>query len=259
MAIITDFHSHVARSSADQMVQAAQQKGLHVLGLSEHVFQMSEGRAPLAHLALEGPILTFAQYIDAVSTAAHKLQFDVRLGLEVDFVPEHNERIQASLRDYPWDFLIGSVHEVDGSLFEESGDLTRERGEAFWLRYLELLRAAVNSGYFDVISHPARMYALNPYLPPTLDQEYEHLAADAARCNVALEVNGYDVLTYPEIVRRIIKACALHRTPISIGSDAHVPHQIAQAHQQSEALLHEAGITSIRIWKQRRAEEYEIA
>ena len=42
MTIDTDMHSHVSRSSALQMALAAQQKGLRVLGLSEHVFQMEE-------------------------------------------------------------------------------------------------------------------------------------------------------------------------------------------------------------------------
>jgi len=40
MIIDTDFHSHVSPSSAYEMVQAAQNKGLRVLGISEHVFQM---------------------------------------------------------------------------------------------------------------------------------------------------------------------------------------------------------------------------
>ncbi len=41
MTIDTDFHSHVARSSAFQMAQAAGEKGLRILGLSEHIFQMT--------------------------------------------------------------------------------------------------------------------------------------------------------------------------------------------------------------------------
>jgi histidinol-phosphatase (PHP family) len=62
LTIDTDFHSHVARSSAYEMVQTAQKKGLRVLGLSEHVFQMTEARSLLEHLRQEGPLLTFASY-----------------------------------------------------------------------------------------------------------------------------------------------------------------------------------------------------
>ena len=82
MTIDTDMHSHVSCSSALQMVLAAQQKGLRVLGLSEHVFQMQETRLALQHLKPEGPLLTFDTYLEDVSAAACQSNVDVRLGLE---------------------------------------------------------------------------------------------------------------------------------------------------------------------------------
>jgi histidinol-phosphatase (PHP family) len=256
MTIDSDFHSHVSRSSAHEMTLAAQEKGLRVLGLSEHIFQMSEARPILEHMHLEGPLLTFPDYIEAVHTANQLGRVDVRLGMEVDFIPDKNEAIQAHLVDHPWDFLIGSVHEIDGLQFEHVKKWDREEGERLWLRYFELLRQAVGSGYFNLVSHPVRMRVKNPFLPSQLDEELEHLAAEAARHNVALEINGYDMLNYPSLVQRLARACALHKTAVSVGSDAHYPLKVAQAHVQSEAMLREVGITKVRIWKQRTAEEY---
>ena len=114
------------------------------------------------------------------------------------------------------------------------------------------------SGHFSLVSHPVRMRVNNPYFPPTFDEELEQLAAEATRNDVALEINGYDMLHYHSLVRRLAKACILHRTPISVGSDAHNPKGIAQAHQQTENMLREVGITKIRLWKQMKAEEYFI-
>lgn len=258
MALISDFHSHVSRSSAEQMAHSAREKGLQILGLSEHDFQMTEARPLLPHMPLEGQILSFAEYIEAVRAAGHAADIDVRLGLEVDFVPEKNDQIQASITDYPWDFLIGSVHEIDGKLFEMGNGQAREEGELLWRRYFRLLHEAVKSGYFSLVSHPVRMRAKNPYVPANIDDELEQLAAEATRQDIALEVNGSDMLGYPDLVRKLAKACALHHTPISIGSDAHRPYQVAKAHQQSEELLREVGIKKVRIWKQRVPEEYEI-
>jgi histidinol-phosphatase (PHP family) len=258
MTIDTDFHSHVSRSSALQMVQAAQEKGLHVHGLSEHVFQMQEARSILEHMPLEGPLLTFATYIESVHAAAQQTGVDVRLGLEVDFIPGKNEDIQASLQGYDWDFLIGSVHEIDGRQVERNRKISREAGEALWLRYFKLLREAVSSGYFSVVSHPVRMRVSNPHLPPNFDEELERLAAEATRCDVALELNGYDMLAYPSLVRRLAKACASEETPVSVGSDAHRPGEIAQAHGQTEEIMREAGLSKVRIWKRRVPEEYSI-
>lgn len=259
MTIDTDFHCHVSRTSAREMVEEAEARDLRVLGISEHDFQMLEARATLPHLGPEGPLLTFDGYIESVYEAASRSPIAVRLGMEVDFIPGKNEAIQTLLRPYPWDFLIGSIHEVDGVQFEHTGELTREGGKARWMRYYALLREAVTSGFFDVVSHPVRMRAKNPHIPLTLDDELEQLAAEAARCNVALEINGYDTLRYPELVRRLARACALQRTPVSVSSDAHRPHRLAQAHQQSEEILREVGITQVRIWNQRVAEDYSIA
>src|SRR6266568_8781969 len=101
----------------------------YALGISEHVFQMSEGHPLLEHMPQEGPLLTFATYTTHVYTAAQQLQFDVRLGLEVDFIPEKNEHIQALLQGHDWDFLIGSVHEINGERFEVDKKWSREQGE----------------------------------------------------------------------------------------------------------------------------------
>lgn len=258
MSIETDFHSHVVRSSARQMVEKARAMKLRVLGLSEHVFQMSEARPLLPHMPQEGPFLTFEDYFARVREAAEQTHFDVRLGLEVDFVPEKNQEIQQIVQGRSWDFLIGSVHQIRGVPFESASQRSREEGEALWLEYFLLLRQAVNSGHFCLVSHPVRMRAVNPFLPPNLDEELEHLAAEATRQNVALELNGYDILSYTNLVKRLARACFAQHTPISVGSDAHNPAGIAQGHGLSEKICREVGIEKVRIWKNMIAEEYAL-
>ena len=256
MPLDSDFHSHVSRSSAQAMAQSAHARGLRVLGLSEHIFQMSDAREHLAHMTLEGPLLTLDRYQEEVRRATQEEQIDVCQGLEVDFVPEKHERILATLAGYNWDFLIGSVHQVDRVVFESEEQFTLEEGERLWRRYYALLREAVKSNAFSLVSHPVRMRATNPHVPANIDDELEQLAAEATSQNVALEINGFDILTYPDLVRRLARACALHKTPISVGSDAHNPTQIARAHEQSAALLRESGIRTVRIWKQRQPQEH---
>lgn len=256
MAIDTDFHNHISYTSAAEMIQAAKQKGLRVFALSEHVFQMSETRELLGHMMLEGSLSTIPNYIKSVRVAAQNYQCDVRLGLEVDFIPNKKEQIQLLLHHYDWDFLIGSIHQVDEVIFEIMPIIPEEQGVVLWRRYFQLLHQAVSSSYFSVISHPIRMRFTNPYMPSNIDDEFEHLAAEATRYNVALEINGKDVRSYPDIVRRLAKACAICHTPISIGSDAHYPEFIAESHQMIETILREVGLQKIRIWKGREPEEY---
>src|SRR5437762_13092034 len=105
MALDSDFHSHVVRSSPAQMIQSAHEKVIHVLSLSEHVFQMREGRPPLEHMPREGPMLTIPNYFAAVKAASEQAPIEVRIGLEVDFVPGKNEAIRQPLQGHSWDFL----------------------------------------------------------------------------------------------------------------------------------------------------------
>lgn len=258
MGIDTDFHSHIVRSSAGQMVQKAREKRLRVLGLSEHVFQVTEGHAVLSHMPREGPLLTLDDYFARIGAAAGHSALDVRIGLEVDFVPARNAEIWQVIEGRAWDFLIGSVHQIDGVLLEGRRKRSREEGEALWLRYFELLREAVACGKFSVVSHPVRMRAANPFLPASLDEELEQLAALAAHHDVALEINGYDILAYSGLVKRLARACSLHRAAVSIGSDAHDPTGLAQGHHLSEEILRQARIGTVRIWKNMLAEEYEV-
>jgi histidinol-phosphatase (PHP family) len=247
------------------MIRVAEQSGFHVFGITEHTFQMHEFREHdlLSHIPLEGHIMDLEGYRDEVQLVSRvarlRERLDVRIGLEVDFIPEKNAAIQDILRPQTWDYLIGSVHDVDGLHYSElQEDIGRKNGEALWLRYLSLQREAVTSGCFQVISHPVRMYQSNPYLPATFDRELEDLAFEATRCNVALELNGFDVLHYPDIVHRLIEACVIQKTPISCGSDAHYPGEIGRANQQFESILTKADIQSIRTWRQQKPEDVQI-
>jgi histidinol-phosphatase (PHP family) len=256
--ISTDFHSHVSHTSALQMVRAAKEKGLQVLGISEHIYQLYEYREGLEHLPTEGPCLHVADYIQQIREAARLLSFDVRLGLEVDFIPSKHEAIQLAIQSQPWDFLIGSIHEIDELQFEENYSWSREEGEALWTQYFKLLQEAILSGCFQVVSHPVRMGLHNPHLPSTFDRELEQLASVAANSNVALEINGKDMRVCPLLVYRLAQACVKHHTSISVGSDAHYPEKVAQSHKETEQLLSQIGIRRVRVWKQREAEEYSL-
>src|SRR5215472_9736482 len=139
MSISSDLHSHVSRTSAREMVQVARDKGIKILGLSEHDFQMKEIRPILLDLPREGAMMNLAEYAAAVQQAAEELHFDARLGMEVDFIPAKNEAIHTFIREVPWDFLIGSVHEIDDEVYESDQITWSEQdGQARWLRYYEL-------------------------------------------------------------------------------------------------------------------------
>src|SRR5260221_13809640 len=93
MPIDTDFHSHVSYTSVAQMARSAREKHLRILGLSEHIFQFHEIRPLLPHLPQEGPFLHLDEYFQQIATTRAAEDLEIRIGLEVDFIPEKNEQL----------------------------------------------------------------------------------------------------------------------------------------------------------------------
>src|SRR4051812_35344228 len=62
----SDFHTHISVSSLPVMVRAAHTKGVTLLGISEHLFHITEARHLLSHLAPEGTLFSFDEYQAAI-------------------------------------------------------------------------------------------------------------------------------------------------------------------------------------------------
>ena len=55
-------------------------------------------------------------YVAMVAEAQRKYpELNIKLGLEVDFIPGHERWIQTMAGRYDWDYFIGSVHYVSGN------------------------------------------------------------------------------------------------------------------------------------------------
>lgn len=247
-----DYHSHICVASLDAMVASARAAGIVELGVSEHIFQLNEGHLVLPELAEEGERFDRAWYVDTLrDSAAASADVMLRLGLEVDFVPAKHDPILAVLAGIEWDYLIGSVHEVDGKDIFSYVPSGAAEGERLWLRYYELIAEAIESGAFDVISHPVRNAERNPYLPARLDGLLEEVAAFAKLHGVALELNGHDTTTWPELAERVARACGRAGCPVSLGSDAHHPQQVGVGLTQAAAFAARAGVPGVMSFTRR--------
>ncbi|MDE3026631.1 MAG: histidinol-phosphatase, partial [Acidobacteriota bacterium] len=114
----------------------------------------------------------------------------VKLGLEVDWTGDRAEELDAVLAAYPWDYLLGSVHWLDGREAVDGGvgegAWRRWGADEVWRRYVDALCTAARSGLFDVLSHPdlAKIYGVRGD-----DGLYEELAAAVDEADVALELS----------------------------------------------------------------------
>ena len=97
-------------------------------------------------------------YVGKVREAQDKFpQLTIKLGLEVDYLPGHENWIRTLAARHPWDYFIGSVHYVADSWdFDNPKKLSRwKERDPFevWSAYFARLTAAAESGLFQIIGH----------------------------------------------------------------------------------------------------------
>ncbi len=237
------YHTHIAASGLDAMVEAASAAGLAVLGVSEHIFQLHEGRRRIPEAPLEGPLLPMAGYVAQVRGRAPS-GVTLRLGLEVDFLPDRQAELAELCDGEPWDFLIVSVHALDGCLLQRLQAPNLAEGWRLWRRYADLLEGAVRGGGCDILAHPLRLSRfVSP--PPYLEQCLRPVLEAAAQVGVAVELNGADVVFAPGLQAELLAWCRSCGAAVSFGADAHGPGQIARGAAEALVLLRRAGYAAL--------------
>src|SRR5215217_8709050 len=103
------------------------------------------------------------RYLDEIDLAAFQeareisRDVELRLGIEIDFVPGKEERMDRDSTALPYDYVIGSVHRVDGEEVDRVTDQTiYEKWDTYRLyeEYYANVREAALCGRFDVLGHP---------------------------------------------------------------------------------------------------------
>jgi histidinol-phosphatase (PHP family) len=150
--VIVDYHMHLRAPdesidhsvpAVERFVEAAAERGVDEIGFAEHVYYFAETRSLWTMPSQLGRcVYSIELYVEAI-VAAKRQGMPVKLGLEVDYVPGREEETAAILEPYPWDFLIGSIHFVDGYGIDAAPSLVEAVGvEEAWRRYYDTLESA---------------------------------------------------------------------------------------------------------------------
>ena len=84
---------------------------------------------------------------------------DVRFGLEVCYTPETESLLSSILKNYHFDFLVGSVHSVNGYLYDMdafSKELLWDKNDPsdIYQSYYDSIEKLIQSNLFDQVGHP---------------------------------------------------------------------------------------------------------
>jgi histidinol-phosphatase (PHP family) len=185
----------------------------------------------------------------------------VKLGLEVDWIPGRTDEVAKILEPYPWDFLLGSVHILDGLAVdgEEEGLWERLTVEEVWSRYFAALRDLAASGLVDVLAHPdlPKIHGRRPSADEVA-AHHEETATAVAEAGVAVEVSTAGLRKpvgelYPDA--DLLARCRELGVGATLASDAHVPHDVGRAFGEGITHLRAAGYETVTVYGGRNSRQ----
>lgn len=260
--IPADYHLHTrlcghAAGEVEEYLARAVQAGIREVGFSDHLplYFLPPGREIPGYAMGEEDL---PLYVDLIKKGAAGCPVPVKLGIEADYVPGHEQKLASLLAAYPFDYVIGSVHFIDGWGFDNAAELeeySRRDLDQVYEQYFQLLQQAALTGLFDVMAHPDLIKKFN--FRPTRDLRplYEDTARAFKKAGVCVEVNAAG-LRYPagEIypAGELLEIFFKYGLPVTLGSDAHLPDQVGAGLEQAVRLVREFGYRQIACFAERK-------
>lgn len=265
MSIKADFHLHSSFSGdseadMEEMIQKAIALGLKDISFTEH---MDLG-FPVTDKTPEGLFEVNADsYLYHLLTVRDKYinQINVRFGLELGLQPEINKKNVKVVKDHDYDFVIGSIHVVDGIDIYEPAYFEGKTDEEAYRRYFDAVYENIRSySNFDVVGHLDYVVRKGK----TLDAEYSYdkykdildkileriidLEKGIELNTAAIKYGLKELNPCTDILRAYKK---LGGELITVGSDAHTVEEVGRGLDRAEEVLKEAGFAYYTVYDAR--------
>jgi histidinol-phosphatase (PHP family) len=259
-----DLHTHHyrcghAEGEIRDYIESAIAGGLVAIGISDHspYFASSEDQAqPLIAMGKS----EFPHYVAEILQLKeeYKPKIDVLLGVESDFFPEFAEIYRAEYAKYPFDYIIGSVHQVSGiSIFNRNRWKKHNESQKVIEKesYYALIQQSARSGMFQILGHIDAMKGFYPSFSDIKTNAADDALRVIGECKLAIEINTSGKTKdcggwYPS--DEILERALYHGVEVTFGSDAHKPSRVADEWDEVSKRLKEIGFKEWVYYKQKQ-------
>jgi len=262
MAFPADYHMHtpLCRHAVGEPVELAAHAvriGLPEIGFSEHNPMPRDDWDDWHMLQAD-----FDRYLEKVEEARRAYpQLEIKIALEMDYLPSQVEWVRGLIARHPWDYVIGAVHYVSDSWDLDNPKRISEWKQrdpfAVWTAYFERLTMAAESGLFEIIAHADLCKKFCFYPKEDCTPLFTRFLQAVKRSGAAMELNTAglrkdckEIYPSPQIVRLASEI----GVPITFGSDAHAPGEVGADFSAAMALARSAGYTEACRFTGRRRE-----
>jgi len=276
---LVDYHTHTnyttdATGTVKDYCEAAEKLGIKEIAFTNHlnfakfesIPELKGSEAPIVTIKLE----QIPKYFEEIEEARKQFNIKIKFGMEIDYFEIFEPKIRKLINDYPFDFILGAVHFIDGFCISESGSANKFfQGRdvlQIYIKYFSKLKKAIDSQLFDVMSHPdiVRRFAVNYSKIPfeKYKKQVEDVVNSLTDNKIGIELNTYGYIhpvqdSYPSIeFLRLCKECGVK--VVTIGSDAYSPSRLGDRLKEGIEKLKGVGYDRICLFNQRKPGELLI-
>lgn len=256
----------------DRYLDTGRERGITAFGVVDHLYRFRECRSYYEkHMLLDDSSIGRLQrkWLDQVCVAslsdfvgfvteAKKTRPQLALGIEADFFPGGEAELKELLSGFEWDYVIGSVHFLDGWGFDNPETKDQFMGRdvlVTYARYFDFMRQACESGLFHIIAHPdnLKVFGFRPDDEQELLPYYRMIAEQMIQSGVTTEINTGLAYRFP-----IAESCpsplylsvlAEYQVPVTLSSDAHFPDDIGMLLDHARAAAEDVGYRELAIFR----------
>ncbi|MGY5873054.1 MAG: histidinol-phosphatase [Candidatus Thorarchaeota archaeon] len=277
-----DYHIHPnysidAEGSIEEYCEEALRKGLKEIAFTTHLD--TDSIADDCYVNVRGKRVStrssiwLEDYEASIRSADDEYQekgLRVRLGVEVDYIPEIDGSLPENFHSIDFDIILGSMHLIDHiAISDGRADQVFKKYtiDELGYKYYSHLQEAVESNLFDIVAHIDlyRRYGQTYYgdeIREIWKPHISNLANAMNRHNVGFEVNTSALRkgqNQPMPEFDIVKELKEQGIEIvTVGSDAHQPKDVGAGIEQAYKLLRDAGFTNISQFEKRNVHQITI-
>jgi histidinol-phosphatase (PHP family) len=260
-----DYHLHTlfcnhASGSMEQYIRSAAELGLEEICFLDHLTVQA------AEKGLSMTVKEIPYYFQAVRVLKQKYRQTLRIkvGLEIDFNPDHTGLFQEVAGTYAFDVIATGLHFPGGmdvvSRRSAWGFGEKDTDDVYG-RYFEALEKMLDHTYFDVICHVDLVKKFGRKPSRSFDGEVDEILSKIKEKNLTVEVNtsGFNhpiQKPYPSL--DIIRKCHEKGISITLGSDAHKPADVGQHYERALPMILSAGYRHLATFTKRRRQKVPI-
>jgi len=158
----------------------------------------------------------------------------ILLGIEIDYEPGREEEIRRILAAKPYDYAIGSVHDLGGWPFDHPDYRSEYRKwdvNRLYERYFATLAQAVESGLFQLVGHLDLIKIFGYFYQGDVRSLVRPVLEKIKSQGMAVELNTNGLYkpvreVYPS--REILAECLALDIPVVLSSDAHAAWEVGR-------------------------------